>query len=99
MHLPHPEERADPGPNLYVVVVGAGEKRVGLVVDSLIGEDDVVIKPLNERFAASPGVAGATILGDGTVALMLDVGELLKLVARIHGTADERVFVTRSSRD
>ena len=66
MHLPHPEERAAPGLNLYAVVVGAGEKHVGLVVDSLIGEDDVVIKPLNERFAASSGVDGATILGDGT---------------------------------
>ncbi|MBN1799161.1 MAG: chemotaxis protein CheA [Spirochaetales bacterium] len=63
----------------YVVVVGSGEKKVGLFVDVLIGEEDVVIKPLKDRFTKSPGIAGATILGDGTVSLILDVNELLNL--------------------
>ena len=62
----------------YVVIVGTGEKKVGLMVDSLIGEEDVVIKPLKDRFTTSPGIAGATILGDGTVSLILDVGQLLE---------------------
>ena len=63
----------------YVVVVGTEEDKVGLVVDSLIGEEDVVIKPLKDRFTNSPGIAGATILGDGRVALIIDVGQLLVL--------------------
>lgn len=62
----------------FVIVVGSGDKRVGLMVDSLIGEEDLVIKPLRDRYTASPGIAGATILGDGTVALILDVAKLLE---------------------
>ena len=52
---------------------------MGLMVDSLIGEEDVVIKPLRDRYTSSPGVAGATILGDGIVALIIDVSQLLEL--------------------
>ena len=66
-------------PYHFVVIVGSGDKRVGLLVDSLIGEEDVVIKPLKDRFTNSPGVAGATILGNGTVALIIDVNQLLEL--------------------
>ena len=65
--------------HLYVVVVGGEENKVGLVVDSMIGEEDVVIKPLQDRFTSTPGIAGATILGDGRVALIIDVGQLLEL--------------------
>ncbi len=63
----------------FIVIVGSGDKKVGLMVDSLIGEEDVVIKPLRDRFTNTPGIAGATILGDGTVALILDVNQLLEL--------------------
>ncbi len=63
----------------FVVIVGSADKKIGLMVDSLIGEEDVVIKPLKDRYSASPGVAGATILGDGRVALILDVSKLLEL--------------------
>ena len=65
--------------HIYVVVVGSEENKVGLIVDSLIGEEDVVIKPLKDRFTNSPGIAGATILGDGKVALIVDVSQLLDL--------------------
>jgi two-component system chemotaxis sensor kinase CheA len=68
----------------YVVIVGSGEKKVGLFVDVLIGEEDVVIKPLKDRFTKSPGIAGATILGDGRVSLILDVNELLNLGLRME---------------
>lgn len=64
---------------LFVVIVGSGDKKMGLVVDSLIGEEDVVIKPLKDRYTNSPGIAGATILGDGTVSLIIDVSQLLDL--------------------
>lgn len=63
----------------FVVVVGSGDKKMGLMVDSLIGEEDVVIKPLMDKFTNSPGIAGATILGDGMVALIIDVSQLLEL--------------------
>ena len=63
----------------YVVIVGSGDKKMGLMVDSLIGEEDVVIKPLRDKYTNVPGIAGATILGDGTVSLIIDVSQLLDL--------------------
>lgn len=56
-----------------VVVVKSGRRRIGLLVDRLIGQQEIVIKPLDGLLAGVPGFAGATILGDGTVALILDV--------------------------
>ncbi len=61
----------------YVVIVGSAERKMGLVVDQLIGEEDVVIKPLKDDFSNSYGIAGATILGDGKVSLIVDVTQLL----------------------
>ena len=52
------------------------------MVDSLIGEEDVVIKPLKDQFTNSPGIAGASILGDGSVSLIIDVSQLLELGLR-----------------
>jgi len=63
----------------FIVVVGSGDKKMGLLVDSLIGEEDVVIKPLKDSYTTSPGIAGATILGDGKVSLIIDVSQLLEL--------------------
>ncbi|MBE6350669.1 MAG: chemotaxis protein CheA [Spirochaetaceae bacterium] len=63
----------------YIVIVGTQEKKIGVMVDSLIGEEDVVIKPLRDQFTNSPGIAGASILGDGSVSLIIDVSQLLEL--------------------
>jgi two-component system chemotaxis sensor kinase CheA len=63
----------------FVVIVGSGDKKMGLMVDTLIGEEDVVIKPLRDSYTNAPGIAGATILGDGTVSLIIDVSQLLEL--------------------
>ena len=63
----------------YIVIVGSQEKKIGVMVDALIGEEDVVIKPLRDQFTNSPGIAGASILGDGSVSLIIDVGQLLEL--------------------
>ena len=63
----------------FIVIVGSQEKKIGLVVDSLVGEEDVVIKPLRDQFTTSPGIAGASILGDGSVSLIIDVSQLLEL--------------------
>ena len=74
----------------YVVIVGTAEKKIGLMVDSLIGEEDVVIKPLKDQFTNSPGIAGASILGDGSVSLIIDVNQLLDLGLRQEAAARER---------
>ena len=66
----------------YIVIVGTQEKKIGVMVDALIGEEDVVIKPLKDQFTNSPGIAGASILGDGSVSLIIDVGQLLELGVR-----------------
>jgi len=63
----------------FVVIVGSGEKKMGLIVDQLIGEEDVVIKPLKDHYTNAPGIAGANITGDGTVSLIIDVSQLLDL--------------------
>lgn len=63
----------------FIVIVGTADKKIGIMVDSLIGEEDVVIKPLRDQFTTSPGVAGASILGDGSVSLIIDVSQLLEL--------------------
>lgn len=69
---------------LLVVVEGEG-RRAGLFVDELLGQQQVVIKSLEANFARVAGIAGATILGDGSVALILDVPELIRLAPRHFG--------------
>jgi two-component system chemotaxis sensor kinase CheA len=68
-------------PGAHVVIVTVGTRRVGFVVDQLIGQEEVVIKPLGKMLQGTPGMAGATITGDGTIALILDVPSLLKRYA------------------
>lgn len=62
----------------HVVIVSVGDKRVGFVVDQLVGQEEVVIKPLSKMLHGTPGMSGATITGDGRIALILDVPSLLK---------------------
>lgn len=64
-----------------VVIVSVGAQRVGFVVDTLIGQEEVVIKPLGRMLHGTPGMAGATITGDGRIAVILDVPGLLKRYA------------------
>jgi two-component system, chemotaxis family, sensor kinase CheA len=66
----------------HVVIVTVGSRRVGFVVDQLIGQEEVVIKPLGKMLQGTPGMAGATITGDGTIALILDIPSLLRRYAR-----------------
>ncbi len=61
-----------------IVIVGTDGGRIGFVVDSVIGEHQTVIKSLGRFYRAVEGVSGATILGDGTVALILDIPKLVK---------------------
>jgi two-component system chemotaxis sensor kinase CheA len=63
---------------LYVVIVHMGEQKAGVIVDTLIGQQEIVIKSLGKLLASIKVLAGATILGDGRVALILDVGSLMQ---------------------
>ncbi|MDM8544375.1 chemotaxis protein CheW [Desulfococcaceae bacterium HSG9] len=75
----------------FVVIVSTGLKKIGLVVDDLIGQEEVVIKPLEDYLQEKSGFSGATILGDGRVSLILDVYELVNLTI-------ERVTLMRSQK-
>jgi two-component system, chemotaxis family, sensor kinase CheA len=66
----------------FVIVIGVAEKRFGLVVDSLVGEEELVIKALPSEIVASDLVSGASILGDGTVVLILNVPAILSRLSR-----------------
>jgi two-component system chemotaxis sensor kinase CheA len=66
----------------HVVIVQVSQKQIGFVVDNLIGQEEVVIKPLDNLLHGTPGMAGATITSDGGIALILDIPGLLKHYAR-----------------
>lgn len=70
----------DDGHGSYAVIVNIAHRRAALVVDDLIAQEEVVIKSLGDYLKAVPGVAGSTILGDGQVIMVLDVGELIQMV-------------------
>src|SRR5437773_942105 len=67
----------------FVIVIGAAEKRFGLVVDSLVGEEELVIKALPGEIVSSDLVSGASILGDGTVVLILNVPSIVSRLSRV----------------
>ncbi len=85
-------ERSDPDPHQKVVIVRAGEARIGLVVDQILGGHQTVIKSLSKLHADAPSFSGATILGDGDVALILDVPRLIAAAQ----TREERLKTARS---
>ena len=64
---------------IYVVVVALAEKQLGFIVDKLIGQEEIVIKSLGEYLGGNPGIAGATITGDGRVRLILDVSGVIEV--------------------
>jgi len=68
---------------VLVIVIGVGGRRFGLAVDSLLGEEELVIKALEDRLVNSPLVSGASILGDGTVVLILNVPAVISHLARV----------------
>lgn len=64
---------------IYIVVLGLADKKLGLIVDGLIGQKEVVIKSLGSYLSNIKGIAGATILGDGTIRMIIDVAQIFKL--------------------
>ncbi len=69
----------------YIVVVGLAERKLGLMIDRFLGQEEVVIKSLGEYLGATEGVAGATILGDGRIRLIVDLVGLFRLARKLGG--------------
>lgn len=72
-----PREEGETNDDIFVVVVHIGERKAGIVVDTLIGQQEIVIKTLGKLLAGLKVISGATVLGDGRVALILDVSALM----------------------
>jgi len=90
IHLHHMFDiRQKPGRRQSVVVVRGAGKRVGIVVDELLGELQAVIKPLSRLFSQLQGIGGSTILGTGKVALILDVPGLVERTNSIRQSTEE----------
>ena len=85
VHLDHltPQTMNSSAKKMFVVVIGTGERKFGIVVDGLLGEEELVIKALDDRFTASDMVSGASILGDGTVVLILNVTAVAHRFSRV----------------
>lgn len=76
-HIP----RQKRGKNVFIVVLGIAEKRIGLIVDELIGNQEIVVKTLGSYIGKVEGLSGATILGDGSLACIIDVVGIAKMVS------------------
>jgi len=74
---------SEQGKRIFVIVIGTGGRRFGLAVDSLMGEEELVIKALEDQLVTSPIISGASILGDGTVVLILNVPSVVTQLSRI----------------
>ena len=72
--------------NVHVVILHTAGRTVGLRVDELLGSEDIVIKSLSDNFMNLPGLSGASVLGDGSVCLMLDIGTVMDMVTRPNRT-------------
>lgn len=69
--------------DMYVVVVALAEKKIGLIVDRLVGQEEIVIKSLGEYLGGNVGIAGATIMGDGKVRLIIDVSGIMEIATKM----------------
>ena len=70
---------------LYVVVIGLAENKIGVIVDYLVGQEEVVIKSLGYYLKGTEGIAGATVRGDGKITLIVDVGGMMHMAKGVKG--------------
>ena len=80
------------GKEIYVVVVAIAEKKIGLVVDELIGREEIVIKSLGNYLTNIKGISGATIMGDGSVTLILDVANVINEASIISANIEDHLI-------
>ncbi len=77
----------DTGEHAYVVILGLAESKIGVIVDNLVGQEEIVIKSMGEYLKGMEGIAGATIRGDGGVTLIVDVAALMQMAKSMDTTA------------
>ena len=77
------EKVFDGGDQTYVVIIGVAEAKLGIIVDTLVGQEEIVIKSMGDYLQNIPGIAGATIRGDGRVTLIIDVGAMMEMAKDI----------------
>jgi two-component system, chemotaxis family, sensor kinase CheA len=82
VHLRGLEQQSSDATKMFVVVTALGDRKFGLVVDHLVGEEELVIKALDDHLVATELVSGASILGDGTVVLILNIATVVARLGR-----------------
>lgn len=78
------EQVFDSGEHAYVVIIGLAESKMGIIVDGLVGQEEIVIKSMGDYLQGIDGIAGATIRGDGGVTLIADVAAMMQLAKEIE---------------
>jgi two-component system chemotaxis sensor kinase CheA len=84
LHLHRLEKDQPETGKMFVVVISTGERKFGLVVDHLVGEEELVIKAMDDHLVATDLVSGASILGDGTVVLILNLSSVVAKLGRLQ---------------
>ncbi len=92
------EQVFDPGEQAYVVIIGLAESQLGIVVDGLIGQEEIVIKSLGDYLQGIEGIAGATIRGDGRVTLITDVAALMNLAKNIKADSIAKTATIKTAK-
>jgi two-component system chemotaxis sensor kinase CheA len=82
----------------YVVVLGLADQKLGLMVDTLVGQEEIVIKSLGDYLQGIEGIAGATIRGDGRVTLIVDVAALMQISRRVKSNFAQSNAATESAK-
>ncbi len=85
------EKIFDDAEHLYIVVLALADSKIGVIVDTLVGQEEIVIKSLGDYLQNIPGIAGATIRGDGKVTLIIDVGALMELAKNTTGSVKKEI--------
>ena len=85
------EQVFETGEHVYVVVIGLAESKLGIIVDGLVGQEEIVIKSMGDYLQGIEGIAGATIRGDGGVTLITDVAAMMKLAKEINVDLTEQL--------
>ncbi len=85
------EKIFDDAEHLYIVVIALADSKIGVIVDTLVGQEEIVIKSLGDYLQNIPGIAGATIRGDGKVTLIIDVGALMELAKNTTGSVKKEI--------
>lgn len=88
---------------IYVVIVGLAEQKIGIIVDYLIGQEEIVIKSLGYYLKGTPGIAGATVRGDGKITLIVDVPAMMEMAkdvkTNINDTKENSLDIKKSPSD